>query len=109
MEKTNISKIHGYLNKYQVITKSLVDHEHATIKLISLLPGQTIPKHQVPLDVTFIILKGQGKITIGTQTEPVTANDVILCPPDTVMSLEASRNEGFEFLNIKTPGVKSVS
>lgn len=85
-------------------TKELVHHSNATIKIIMLDSNQVIPDHQVPVDVTFYILKGFGSIRIGNEKYNVIKNDVVLCPTNTVMSVSAS-DEGLSFLNIKTPGI----
>ncbi len=85
-------------------TKELVHHDNATIKIIILDPNQAIPDHQVPVDVTFYILNGSGTIQIKNEVYNVKENDVVLCPPNTVMSVSGS-NEGISFLNIKTPGI----
>lgn len=106
MKHFNISELEAILNKYQVSAKTIVDHEHATIKNLVLNPGQRIPEHIVPMDVTFFIIEGKGKITIGEETVKVKPLDVVLCPPNTPMSVKACDHSGMSFLNIKTPGLK---
>lgn len=106
MKHFNISELEAVSNKYQVAAKTIVDHEHATIKNLVLNPGQRIPEHIVPMDVTFFIIEGKGKITIGDETVKVKAQDVVLCPPNTPMSVKACDHSGMSFLNIKTPGLK---
>jgi len=99
--------INFVLNKYSINARTLVDHDNATIKNLFLNKGERIPDHQVPMDVTFFILEGTGRITIGDETEPVKPNDVVLCPPNTKMSVQADENSTLSFLNIKTPGLRS--
>lgn len=108
MNKNNISELNQIRNKYNILARTLVDHEHATIKQLYLEAGQTIPEHQVPLDVTFIILNGSGTIRIGEEQEEIKAYDVILCPKNTKMSVQAAKNSELSFLNIKTPGIQSL-
>jgi len=95
-------------NKFKVLTQTLVDHEHATIKALFLNPNQAIPQHQFPLDVTFFILEGSGTITIDGKVMAVKARDVVTCPQNQVMSVKASETSSLYFLNIKTPGLKSL-
>ncbi|MGE4378667.1 MAG: cupin domain-containing protein [Candidatus Izemoplasmatales bacterium] len=102
----NLKDIDAVLNKYNVLAKTLVDHSNATIKNLFLNPGQAIPDHKVPMDVTFFIIEGRGKITIGGKTTIVGANDFLLCPPNTFMSVKADEDSYLSFLNIKTPGLK---
>lgn len=107
MKPINIKEIKSVLNKYNVEAKTLVDHENATIKNLFLNPGQAIPDHKVPMDVTFFILEGKGSITIGDETVKVKPYDCLLCPPNTFMSVKADEDSSLSFLNIKTPGLKS--
>ncbi|MDY0010811.1 MAG: cupin domain-containing protein [Candidatus Izemoplasmatales bacterium] len=107
MKPLNIKEMTAVLNKYNVQAKTLVDHDNATIKNLYLNPGQAIPDHKVPMDVTFFILEGTGSITIGGETVHVKPYDCLLCPPHTVMSVRADDKSHLSFLNIKTPGLKS--
>ena len=108
MKKHNLFDLEQAYNKYQVKGRTLVNHENATIKELFLEKGQDIPKHQFPLDVTFIFLEGTGLISIGDEMEHVKPFDVVLCPPNTVMSVKADEDSTLSFLNIKTPGLKSL-
>jgi quercetin dioxygenase-like cupin family protein len=71
MKHLKLNEIESVLNKYSVKAKTLVNHDHATIKNLYLNPGQAIPDHKVPMDVTFFILTGNGQITIGGETVDV--------------------------------------
>jgi quercetin dioxygenase-like cupin family protein len=75
-----------------------------TMKNLILKPEESIPLHQVPVDVTFFVLEGTGSITIGDETFLVRPYDIVLCPVNTPMSIQAT-TEGLSFLNIKTPGI----
>jgi len=103
----NMKDLGFSLNKYDINARTLVDHENATIKNLYLNKGERIPDHKVPMDVTFFILEGFGSITINDETEKVKPYDVILCPPNTFMSVQANEDSNLSFLNIKTPGLKS--
>ena len=86
-------------------SRVLVDLESALIKQLILNPNDKIPPHQVPVDVTFFVLEGEGYITIGANRHEVKQHSVVICPRNTVMNVEAKNNR-FTFLNIKTPGFK---
>lgn len=103
MKHFNVYDIESKVNIRGFETKQIVHHDHATIKLIILKPNDQIPNHQVPVEVTFFIVKGTGTITIGDESFKVLENDAVLCPANTVMSVKADSN-GLEFLNMKTPG-----
>lgn len=101
----NLDGIVAKTNIRGVSAKTIVDHEHATIKKLFLNPGDSIPTHQVPVNVTFFILEGQGTITIGNETHAVKKEDIVLCSPNVSMSVQADDDHALGFLNIKTPGL----
>ncbi len=108
MKLMSMNQMTQELNKYGIKTRTLVDHQTATIKHLFLEKGESIPNHQVSMDVTFFILEGNGKITIAGEQVLVKTHDVVLCPPHEVMSVKADINSTLSFLNIKTPGMKSI-
>lgn len=104
MNYQKLEEIPSTLNIRGIHAKTIVHHDHITMKNLILQPEENIPPHQVPVDVTFFVLAGRGTITIGSETVDVTPHDIVLCPPNTPMSISASV-EGLSFLNIKTPGI----
>ncbi|MFW6265125.1 MAG: cupin domain-containing protein, partial [Bacillota bacterium] len=58
-----------------------------------------------PVDVFFYIVKGKGTLQIGEEKAVVEATDIITCPPNTKMSLNADQGEEFVVLNVKTPSL----
>ncbi len=105
MNHFNLSDLESNINIRGVHAKTVVNHKNTTIKKLILNPGEAIGAHQVNVDVTFFVLEGEGAITIGDTTYQVVKNDVVLCPPATPMSIQASNEVGLSFLNIKTPGI----
>jgi mannose-6-phosphate isomerase-like protein (cupin superfamily) len=105
MNHFNLSDLESNINIRGVHAKTVVNHKNTTIKNLILNPGEAIGAHQVNVDVTFFVLEGEGAITIGDTTYQVVKNDVVLCPPATPMSIQASNEVGLSFLNIKTPGI----
>lgn len=105
MYKKELSEINIERNIRGVDSRVLVDHENAIIKELILKPFQEIPSHIVPVDVTFFVLQGSGKIRIGTETYDVKEHSVVVCPKNTEMSVKAN-DSLFSFLNIKTPAFK---
>lgn len=103
MEIIKMTQIPGKEVRGGVTAKQLIKHEHVKVMNIILNPGDVIPKHQVPVDVFFYVIEGKGTLTIGEESAVVSAEDIILCPPNTDMSLVADQNERFIVLNVKTP------
>jgi len=108
MKHFNLYDLEQIPNKYNVLGRTLVDSKTATIKNLFLDKGESIPKHEFPLDVTFFILEGKGTINIGDEVFHVKAFDTVICPPNTIMSVQADKDSKLSFLNIKTPGLKSL-
>ena len=106
MEIIRLSEVEFEKNEKNIIFKIIHKNENVTITNIKLNPGEKVSPHKVPVDVFFYIVKGSGKITIGEETENVKANEIVVCPPNTVMSLWADKQEEFVFINVKTPSLK---
>ena len=104
MHKKQLSTIDIEMNIRGIQSKVIVDSKSITLKNLILNPNQSIPPHQVPVDVTFFIIEGTGHIQIGDMNYEVKKDDFIVCTPNTEMSIKASQ-EGLSFLNIKTPGL----
>ncbi len=85
-----------------VKARTLVNHPDAFIKALTLDPNQKIEQHQAPVHVTFFVLEGSGKITIGNTNHDVETWSCLECPENTMMSIIAGP-KGMMFLNIKTP------
>ena len=105
MTHYNLNDLEATINIRGVHAKTVVNHKHTTIKNLILKPGESIDAHQVGVDVTFFVLEGQGTITIGEITYNVIPYDIVLCPPNIPMSIQADQTTGLNFLNIKTPGI----
>ena len=106
MEIIKMDQIQGQVNKRGVTAKKLLQHEHATVMNLVLSPGDEVPEHSVPVDVFFYVVEGKGKIKIGDEEAVVESDDIVLCPPNTGMSLTADQGEKFSVLNVKTPSLK---
>ncbi len=105
MEHYNLDDLKAEINMRGIQAKTIVNHQHAAIKNLLLKAGEAIPTHYMPVDVTFFILDGTGKITIGEKTYPVKKHDIVLCPINVGMSVIADEHSPLSFINIKTPGI----
>ncbi len=105
MEIIKMNEIEGTTNKRGVLAKQLIKHKNTTVMNLCLKPGNEVPPHAVPVDVFFYIVEGKGTLVIGEEESVVEAKDIILCPPNTKMSLRADQGEEFIVLNVKTPSL----
>ena len=88
---------------HKVAVKPLFSFEHATIVHIELTPGEALKPHITPVDVLFFGIEGQGEITIGEETQPLGANDLVFSPKKVVHWLRNPSPTPFRFLVIKVP------
>jgi quercetin dioxygenase-like cupin family protein len=105
MRHFNLNDLETKINIRGIKAKTLVHNENRTIKNLILDEGESIPNHQVPVDVTFFVIEGKGTITIDGTPYEVKLHDTVLCPPSTVMSVKADKGTNLSFINIKTPGI----
>jgi quercetin dioxygenase-like cupin family protein len=88
---------------HKVEVRGLYSFPHASFVYIKLLPGETLKKHITPVDATFYILEGKGKVEIGEEIETVEKGDLIFSPLKIVHRLFNDTDQEFAFLVMKTP------
>ena len=92
---------------HKVAVRKLFSFDHATFVHITLESGETLLPHITPVDATFYILEGKGKVEIGDEIEQVSKGDLVFSPANIKHRLKNSREESFSFLVIKTPTPKN--
>ena len=105
MSIIRMSEMTGELNKKGFLTKTLINQKTAAVRNIALKVGEVIPPHRVEVDVFFYVVEGKGTIVIGEEDNLVIEGDVVVCPPNTFMSVKANQDVEFSFLNVKTPSI----
>jgi quercetin dioxygenase-like cupin family protein len=105
MKIIKMDQIEGNKNPRGVVAKKILKHSTAQVMNLVLSPGEEVPEHAVPVDVFFYIVEGKGTLRIGEDESVVEAKDIIICPPNTKMSLKADQGEKFIVLNVKTPSL----
>ena len=105
MEIIKMDNIEGKQNKRGVIAKQLLKNDDVKIMNLVLSPGDEVGKHSVPVNVFFYIVDGKGTLQIGDESQVVETKDIIPCPPNTEMSLQADQGEEIVVLNVKTPSL----
>ncbi|GEM_PF-1525055 len=106
MSLVNLSQLSSFINKRGIETKKVVQRPEVSVMNLELKPEENIEEHVVDVHVTFVVLKGSGKIKIGEQVFDVVSNNVVLCEPGVPMEIFGGK-EGMSFLNIKTPSPAS--
>ena len=106
MSLVELNKLPSFINKRGIETKRVVQRPEISVLNLELKPEENIEKHIVDVHVTFVVLRGSGKIMIGEQVYDVVPNNVVLCEPGVPMELFGGQ-EGMSFLNIKTPSPAS--
>ena len=97
MTHYSLKDVKTEINMRGIKAKTIVNHKNATIKNLLLDKGEAIPIHYMPVDVTFFILEGTGTITIGETTYSVKPQDIVLCPVNVGMSVQADKNSSLSF------------
>ena len=105
MNIIRMSEITGELNQKGFLTKTLINHKNAAVRNIILHPGEVIPPHKVEVDVFFYVVEGKGAVVIGETENAVIEGDIVVCPPNVYMSVNANQGVEFSFLNVKTPSL----
>lgn len=63
--------------------------ERVRVVLVCCEPGQFIPVHQPGVDLTFVILEGEGRLVAGAQEEHVSPGAVAFIPAGEARGLKA--------------------
>lgn len=67
-------------NETAPVKRDLLKTEWFTVVLVCLEAGQEILPHPEPYAVLFVVLEGEGTITVGTEGYEVKQNHVIFAP-----------------------------
>ncbi len=88
---------------HKVAIRKLFSFDHASFVHIELNPDESLLPHITPVDATFYILSGQGKVEIGDEIQLVQKGDLIFSPAKIKHRLFNYGKTPFSFLVIKTP------
>jgi len=67
-------------NPHGVEARTIYDHDHALISILTMAPGQHLKKHVTPVDVAFYVLEGRGEVEIGDEKETVGQDTMVESP-----------------------------
>ena len=77
--------------------------QEAELVQFKLSPGEIIPPHPMPVRVFFIVLEGEGEITVDGHGETVSADHVVEIEPGAQRSWKAVGKDILRVLAVKTP------
>ncbi|MCF8011030.1 MAG: cupin domain-containing protein [Clostridiales bacterium] len=103
MEITNMNEVETYTTPRGVQGRKLVNLDGLVVINLLLKPGEEVPGHKTPVNVLFQVIQGEGKLTIGEESEQVHAGDFIYSPRNIPHALEANKGSEFYVLVFKLP------
>jgi quercetin dioxygenase-like cupin family protein len=68
----------------------LAETERVRVLLMCLEPGQAIPVHRPGIDLTLVVLEGDGMMTTGDREDPISSGTVAVVPAGTARGLRAT-------------------
>ncbi|HET7618353.1 MAG TPA: cupin domain-containing protein [Vicinamibacterales bacterium] len=63
--------------------------ERVKVLVVSFEPGQFIPVHHPGVDLTLVILEGEGRVAAGDREQPVAAGTVVFVPAGEARGVKA--------------------
>jgi quercetin dioxygenase-like cupin family protein len=88
------------------VDRKVVHGDGTTVVLNRIEPGNQPKPHTHPHEQIAIILKGKTKFTVGEEVFELTANDVVVIPPNVLHFAEVSGTETCLNLDVFVPGRK---
>ena len=87
----------GGQSAYLLLAKGQFGSQHLAMTWVDCPPGTQQPTHHhLGLEQVYVIVRGRGTMTVGTERREVHAGTLVFVPPDTD---HAIRNEGAELLS----------
>lgn len=75
--------------------------ECTRVLLVCLEPGQFIPVHTPGVDLTVVVLEGEGRLAVGDREETIAPGAIAFAPAGTTRGLKATTR--LVVLNVVTP------
>lgn len=87
------------------VRKKLIQSDGVIAEIVCYEPGQGTVTHQHPRqDEVFHVVEGQGTITIGEESMPISGGHLIFAPRNVPHSLAAAEDSRLVILFFKGPG-----
>ena len=76
-----------------------------TVTWVEVAPGSGQRPHSHAPEQVYVIVRGRGKIKVGSEERVVMEGDLIHIPPDTVHGIENPSDEVLTYVSAATPAV----
>ena len=80
---------------------AIAQSEHTRVLLVCLEPEQFIPVHSPAVDLTVVVLEGEGTLVVGEREESIGPGGIAFAPAGTARGLKAATR--LVALNVVTP------
>jgi quercetin dioxygenase-like cupin family protein len=79
----------------------IAENERVKVILACFEPGQFIPVHQPGVDLTLVVMEGEGTIVAGEQEEPLRPGTIAFVPAGEARGIQAAT--GLTLMHVVTP------
>lgn len=71
------------------VVANVTSHEATTVFVVCLEPGQELPTHPAPAELTLLVIEGQPTVTVADTAKAASVGDVLAMVAGTTHSLSA--------------------
>ena len=102
--------IHPYINKTEVLNSNdavgflLAETNNNDIVELHIHKNGLVPSHSLPIDVTFYVISGKGRVTIADEKIDAVQGDIIEINKDLERGWQNLNDESLKLLVIKQKG-----
>jgi quercetin dioxygenase-like cupin family protein len=74
-----------------IVSRTLAENDAGTITLFAFDAGQGLSEHTTPFDALVHVLDGQVELTIGGESVPASAGQIVLMPANVPHAVKAAK------------------
>lgn len=93
----------GRKTRVLVGVNSPLQAEHFVQGLVLIHPDGSVPSHEHETEETYIILRGEGVMTVGNDSKDIKRFDIVYIPPFVEHSLKNTGKEEMEMMFVYAP------
>ncbi len=106
MKVVRTFEIEEFPNPHNISARLLHVGEHEQFEHLMLEPGEVQKKHAAYSSVHLYVLEGEGTLDVGDEIVSISADMLIVMPPETLHRLSNTGSMRLRVLNIKVPPPK---